>query len=159
MAVAIELRSELHPGMVTMIDDEDLPLVEPYSWCVNSKGYAVARIDGKVRYLHRVLLPGVALVDHVNGDKLDNRKVNLRPATVTQNAANSAKRSGTSSQYKGVSWSASAGRWVAQIQAAGVKRNLGRFTDEAEAAAAYDQAAVEAFGPFALTNAMLGLAS
>lgn len=151
MAHAIEIHSELRPGLVALIDDEDLPLVTGYTWCVNSKGYAVARIDGKVRYLHRVLMPGVALVDHISGDKLDNRRSNLRAATVTQNLANQAKRPGTTSSYKGVSRTAS-GRWLAQIQSAGRKVWLGTFKDELDAAEAYDRAAVELFGEFARLN-------
>jgi hypothetical protein len=152
MTTAIELHSELYPGRVALVDDDDYPALSGYTWCINRGGYAVARIGGKHVYMHRLIMPGVLQLDHANGHKLDNRRSNLREATASQNLANTAKRPGTSSKFKGVTLYRATGKWMAQIQVEGVKRHLGYFTDETDAAAAYDQAAVEAFGEFARLN-------
>ena len=61
------------------VDKEDNFLLESYSFCTNGNGYVVARVDGKLRYLHRMILrdeKGLE-IDHINGDKLDNRRMNL----------------------------------------------------------------------------------
>lgn len=150
--IELQIHSRLQPGLVVLVDDDDLDLVAGHTWCISAGGYVLARVDGHLTYLHRLILPGAALVDHANGDKLDCRRANLRPATPGQNQANSRKRPGTTSQYKGVYWYRATGKWQAQIQADGVKRYLGYFAEEADAAAAYDEAAVELFGQFARLN-------
>jgi hypothetical protein len=88
-------------------------------------------------------------VDHKDHDTLDNRRSNLRVSTRSQNSANQLKTRGTS-KYKGVHKLKD--RWKAQIEVDGKKRYLGSFVREEEAARAYDAAAVEAFGEFALIN-------
>lgn len=90
-------------------------------------------------------------VDHINGNGLDNRKVNLRLSSRAQNLANTRGQSGTS-PFKGVSYCKKTGRWKAQITVKGVNRNLGRFLTQEEAAVAYNVAAVEAWGEFAFQN-------
>jgi hypothetical protein len=152
MTIAIELSSNLYPGLVALVDDQDLQIVRGYTWCVNGGGYAVARIDGKTVYMHRLIRPDAKMVDHASGDKLDNRRSNLRTATPAQNQANSAKQLGTTSKFKGVTWYRATGRWMAQAQIAGTKHFLGYFETETDAAHAYDQAASEAFGEFARLN-------
>jgi hypothetical protein len=100
--------------------------------------------------MHRLLL-GVSndvQVDHVNGDRLDNRRANLRPATSSENMCN---RKGSAS-FKGVHWDKRNKKWRVSIQ---VKRKivrLGRFTDPIEAARAYDEAATVHHGEFAVLN-------
>lgn len=96
------------------------------------------------------LLTGWALVDHVNGDGLDNRRVNLRPATRSQNQGNRRKFLSTASQYKGVTpWAKDKARWIAVCRR---KKVLGVFNSEAEAALAYDAAARQEFGEYAALN-------
>jgi hypothetical protein len=95
------------------------------------------------------------IVDHINGNGLDNRKENLRVVTVVENARNSrGKVRSRKSQYKGVSFCI--GRkspWRATIEAGGHgQKHLGYFSTEEEAARAYDQAAAEVFGEFAFLN-------
>jgi hypothetical protein len=108
-------------------------------------------------YMHRLVIgagPGDK-VDHVNRDGLDNRRINLRLATSSQNSANriaDRRRNGTSSAYKGVSWDKSRQRWTTYITVDGHHRHLGRYATELEAAAAYDAAAEEAWGDFARLN-------
>ena len=84
-------------------------------------------------------------VDHINGDRADDRWSNLRAATRVQNLANTRARSG----MKGACWVSSKNRWKAQIRAGGKNRHIGYFDTEAEANAAYAAAAQEAHGEFA----------
>jgi hypothetical protein len=149
-----------------LVDDEDAELVSGHAWRVqgnNSGGvvYAAAMIvrpDGRRKnvYMHH-LITGATGIDHVNRNGLDNRRANLRPTTKSQNMANSRPQGGTS-EFKGVSWSTSERRWRAQITVNGKTRCIGRFKSERDAADAYDRVAVEAFGEFARTNAMVDAA-
>lgn len=95
-------------------------------------------------------------VDHIDGDKLNNRISNLRPASTAQNARNCKLRIDNSSGYKGVS-RAKSGRWEACIKVGKKKKTLGTFGDPRTAALAYDEAAREEYGEFAKTNSDLGL--
>lgn len=94
------------------------------------------------------------LVDHINGNGLDNRRSNLRLATAFQNLANMAIRPHTS-QYKGVSYykhRTSYKKWVAEIRCNRKRVRLGAFESEIEAARAYNEAAKNLFGEFARLN-------
>ena len=90
-------------------------------------------------------------VYHRDRDKDNNRRDNFRLASRTQNNGNTPNRGGTS-KYKGVSFRASRNYWVAWIQHGGKNKYLGRFHDEKKAAEAYNEAAKELFGEFALLN-------
>jgi HNH endonuclease len=114
--------------------------------------------DGKsvTEYMHRFIL-GVThpktKVDHRNGYKLDNRRANLRLATPSQNGANAPKTlRKTTSRYRGVHWDARAKKWQAPLRIGGRKTYLGLFTDETDAARAYDTAARRHYGEFASCN-------
>lgn len=151
---------ELSQGYVALVDDDLFDDLNRWVWSasVGRTGicYAVRRRSVReapgpylVR-LHRVVLgvddaPGV--VDHINGDGLDNRRANLRLATFSQNMANSRAR--PSRRFKGVYWSNSHNGWRAQIMADGRRYSYGTFDTEEAAARAYDAAAKELFGPFA----------
>jgi hypothetical protein len=105
--------------------------------------------------LNRVIMdapPGL-LVDHRNGNTLDNRRTNLRLATCSQNRINSQRdKSKTSSRYVGVSLEKGRGKWLAYISYNGKRIHLGRFDNELDAARAYDLAAVKYHGEFARLN-------
>ena len=93
------------------------------------------------------------MTDHVNGNGLDNRRVNLRPATRSQNGGNRRKAVATGSRFKGVTpYIGHPGRWLAYITLNKSKRHLGIFDDEAVAGRAYDDAARSLFGEFAALN-------
>lgn len=100
--------------------------------------------------LHK-FLTGWDLVDHINGDGLDNRRANLRPATSLQNSMNRRTRSDSKSGIKGVRQNRS-GTWSATIQIDGKPLALGSYKTAAEAGRAYDAAAIEHFGEFARLN-------
>lgn len=105
--------------------------------------------------LHRQIMgePDGAIVDHRNGDTLDNRRCNLRIATTFENAHNSRKKRGScTSRYKGVWWSAKQMCWNAMIMNRGNSSWLGSFQDEVAAGQAYDNAARDLHGRFACVN-------
>jgi hypothetical protein len=149
-------------GTAIQIDPEDLPLAKSRDWR-ECQGYIRHGkfLQGKVvtSLYHRLAIkaPEGLDVDHRNGNPLDNRKENLRLATRAQNQLNKGPRSTyagktPSSRYKGVHWYKRKRKWQVQIQVKGNRHNLGYFTDELEAAKAYDRAALDLHGEFARLN-------
>lgn len=125
-------------------------------------GYRKIKVGGVAYPAHRLAwlyMTGEwpdAQIDHINFFCSDNRWANLRAATPSQN--NAWRRSAIGpSKFRGVSWHKAAEKWRAQIKVLGDKKHLGSFKSRTEAAAAYDAAAIEYFGPFARTNASMGL--
>jgi hypothetical protein len=157
---------QLSQGQTAIIDDADLPLANQYKWWVQKVNsgsyYAITNYkdeNGRRHrlYLHRLLMnpqPGF-VVDHKDGNTLDNRRSNLRVCTHSQNmlAHRRPKSSGKRSQYRGVRYVTKGKRhWSATITHQGNVRHLGVFFTEAEAAQARDRAAVELCGEFAVLN-------
>ncbi|EIU7141728.1 HNH endonuclease [Pseudomonas aeruginosa] len=104
--------------------------------------------------MHRWIMFGDAKgsgVDHRDGDKLNNRRSNLREATQGENAKNTRLAKNNSSGFKGVSKTAE-GRWRARITVGRKEIRLGNFDTREEAAAAYDRAALQLHGEFASPN-------
>lgn len=125
---------------------------------VTSHGYAAVvtyhgKVEGRYKYtreyLHRVIMqPGPGLeVDHINGDRLDNRRLNLRVCTRSSNAKNTSTKVG----YKGVHKN-HRGKWIAQITKNYNCHHLGTFRTAEEAAIAYNDAASILHGEFARLN-------
>jgi len=151
---------ELGYGKFTLIDKDDYEKYGKRVWRLHRRGYAV-RLEGpqssrKYVYLHRLLIGATSRqsVDHINGDKLDNRKCNLRVATQSQNNANQKMQENTTSEYKGVCFNRNlkANCWRAYIRHNYKMINIGSFSSEEAAARAYDQKAKELFGTFAKLN-------
>lgn len=145
---------------LTMVDLADYAEVTSREWhvqrCPDGRKYVkrTDRVAGKAvaTALHRVLTGEEGEhVDHVNGDGLDNRRKNLRPATRSQNGANRRRPSNNTTGYKGVILRSS-GRWQAQIVVGGGKLSLGQFDTREDAARAYNVAALAAWGEFAQLN-------
>ncbi|HET6455301.1 MAG TPA: HNH endonuclease [Armatimonadota bacterium] len=134
-------------GGVMLIDKVDLPIITGRKvWLYH--GYPAIWRKGNRVYLHRVILEAQSgeMIDHINRDKLDNRRRNLRLCTKRENSYNrQGPNSNNLSGYRGVSWNRG---WVAQIQADGQHFRLGRFKSKEQAARAYDEAALRYFGPF-----------
>lgn len=125
---------------VALVDYADAEAIGACSWFMHSNGYAVRSIQvGGKRlfvFMHRFLLdltPGDGhQVDHINGDKLDNRRENLRVCTNAQNNQNLHQRG----PYRGASWHAQRNRWRAYATLDGKQRHLGYFAAREDAAAA-----------------------
>lgn len=154
-------------GLVAVVDAADQALVEAHSWhatkgASNRTWYARSSGSGphatrKIIYMHRLVMaaPAGVLVDHINGDSLDNRRANLRFCNAVQNGANRAKKRGAASNYKGVYFEN--GAWRARIGPG--CSHLGVFVTEVEAARAYDAAALRAWGAFARLNFPVSVAA
>lgn len=141
--------------LFALVDDEDFPWLSEIQWHLK-EGYAAATIGiGAGRRctarMHRaIMMPATGLtVDHINGDRLDNRKENLRSVTKADNNLNLGMRSDNTSGYKGVHYFKRHQRWTAAIRVRGRRYALGYF-DTAEAASqAYEAAAALHFGSMA----------
>jgi hypothetical protein len=146
----------LTQGREAIVDDEDYEYLNQWKWFYARCGYATGHVNchSKTVYMHRVIMetPTGMETDHVNGDKLDNRKNNLRMCTSQQNKANKTKENNNTSGYKGVTWDKSRKTWNAKIMINYKCINLGRFVNIVDAARAYDEAATKLFGNFAKTN-------
>lgn len=147
----------LTSGEIALIDDEDLPLVAGRRWfCFRSRGNYRYVVSGKSHalVLHRVITnaaPGM-VVDHINGNVLDNRRSNLRVCTTAQNLANKKRKVTSKSPYKGICLD-KRGNWRVAIGASYRRYRIsGTFKCPIEAAAAYDLLAVLTYGEFACVN-------
>lgn len=154
---------ELTKGFATIVDDEDFDLLAQYRWSIHNLGYAARtpKMVGGIRPTKRVLMhrqimnaPDGVEVDHINGNKLDNRRCNLRFANHAQNGMNRGPRSDSSTGVKGVYFSKQKKKFHAEIRSNGVKKNLGFYTDLKEASDAYDRGAILYHGEFARLNSM-----
>lgn len=138
-----------------LVDPEDVELVVGYRWHVvraATNQYAATYAGGKAFRMHRLILPGVAIIDHANGNGLDNRRSNLRPATHTENMRNRRATPRFNVGLKGVSWRKKDRLWNAQIMVDWKKISLGYYKTALEAALAYDAGARQHFGEFARVN-------
>lgn len=142
-------------GGHTLVDAQDAGLVLRYPWRL-AGGYVGMSLLGRPVMLHRLLIgtPPHLQTDHINRDRSDNRRVNLRWATASQNAANRPKTllPHHRSIYKGVGFDPRHGVWTIHVTCDYETRPVGRYETEEEAARAYDAAAGEAFGEFAVLN-------
>lgn len=148
---------QLPNGRLAIVDDEDYERLMLRGWFY-SGGYAARKIRKGLKIteekMHRVIVgaPDGLEVDHINGNKLDNRRCNLRVCTHEQNMANRRKHHNNTSGYTGVVWIKDQRCWRAEIKVGGQKKYLGRFENAEDAARAYDEAALRFKGEFAKTN-------
>lgn len=146
----------LSQSKVAIVDSDDYEYLSQWKWYYrhdgNGKGYA-ARSRDKVR-MHRIInkTPSGMLTDHINRNKLDNRKCNLRTCTSVQNKMNTGLRKDNTSGYKGVVFEKRRNRWVAQIGINGKNKQLGRYKTAKEAAIAYNSASASIYGEYAYCN-------
>ena len=145
-------RIELVTGGHTILDAEDYPEANRWTWRDDGRGYVRRshRINGRsvTTYMHREVMkcpPGMT-VDHINGDKKDNRKSNLRICTLHENIFNGRLRKNNTTGYKGVT--KTRGKYQVSINC----KHVGFFKTAEEAARAYDARARELHGKFAVLN-------
>jgi hypothetical protein len=147
----------LTQGKKVMVDDEDFEYLNQFRWHF-SQGYAFRRLPKKDGYkiiaLHRFLLkaPKGTEVDHVNLNKLDCRKSNLRITNRSGNMANTGLRNNNTSGFKGVYFRDDQHRWVAEIMVNYKKIFLGNHKTKEGGARAYNKTAKKYFGDFARLN-------
>jgi len=151
----------LSRGKFAIIDIEDRDSVLRHNWfAVKHKNTFYTKRNGrdsnrnkKMYYMHREILKATCgMVDHINGNGLDNRKCNLRVCNNRQNQQNRRPQRLSTSQYKGVNWDSINSQWKSRICFNGKQIHIGRFDSEQEAARAYDIKAKELFGEFARLN-------
>lgn len=143
-----------------IVDPPDYYPLSRYTWWMRKRNdsYQVLRFsdDGyclRTVSMHRQILnpPKNKNVDHINRNGRDNRRANLRPATVAQNNMNKFSEKGTS-KFKGVHFRREVKRWRASISVNGRKKYLGSYGNEIDAAKTYDKAAKKYYGQFAYLN-------
>jgi hypothetical protein len=155
----------LTQGQYAIVDPERYEELAKHKWFAVrfERGFYALRMvkaeGGKTRQknmrMHWVILdvPEGKFVDHINHNGLDNRRANLRIVTKQQNTWNKRKQKGNySSQYKGVAWLKTEGKWQVRIVYNGKRLLIGYFDDEVSAAKAYDAKARELFGEYASLN-------
>lgn len=145
---------KLTQGKVALVDDVDYEWLNQFTWSVGDGGYPQARVYGKTTRMHKLLLSSSreCPVDHINMNKLDNQKANLRNVSLRQNAINRGKQVNNKSGFKGVYWRVDKRMWQAGIHVYGKTFYLGIFKNILDAAYAYDNAARRVFGEFARLN-------
>ena len=134
-----------------LLDSSIVEKVSKYQWSIGRHGYVTSGAGKGQILLHRLILGAKSgeYVDHINRNKLDNRKSNLRICSSQENAINREKQSNTSAKYKGVCQLKN-NKWQAQIHFN--HKAIYLFDTEEEAAKAYDNAARDMFGEFAYLN-------
>jgi hypothetical protein len=147
----------LTQGKRALVDYDDYHILNAFKWYY-SNGYAVRKVQrfGRSRtiLMHRVIndTPKGMETDHINRSTLDNRRLNLRSVTNTQNHYNRHAIPKSKSKYKGVWWHTERSKWAAQITFDGKKILLGRFDKEEDAAETYNVAAYHLHGSYACFN-------
>ena len=156
---------KLTKDKVAIVDDEDYERVNAFKWqflaaSKNGDGYACRDIwiaGGKGKHysykLHHFIMnsDNTCVIDHINRDKLDNRKLNLRFATDAQNNYNVGLKSNNKSGYNGVYYDPKSNKWIAQI----LHKYLGGYNTKEDAALEYNKKAKQLFGEFAYLNTIL----
>lgn len=163
----IPLHGKYGEGRFAKVDDEDYERLSKRRWYVDNCGYARCHELKKVNpcrpvlLMHRLVMENAIkegqMIDHINGDKLDNRKENLRICTNQQNMCNRGKlihkkEGAIHSMYKGVRGYGKRGKWVARISIDGKVKHIGVYETEEEAAKAYNAEAMRIQGCFAKLN-------
>ena len=151
----------LSQGKSALVSDEDFEYLSKWKWQCDRDGYAVRHTKSngnKTIRMHRVIAERAGLdikgreVDHINQNKVDNQRKNVRSATHAENMRNVGNRVDNTSGFKGVSWDKKSRLWHAQISRDGKRVSIGYFNTREQAAAAYDKEAIKLQGDFACPN-------
>lgn len=149
---------QLTKGYFTIVDDDDYDYIMQWKWHVNDSSihpYAMRNSiteDGKRHHImmHRIInrTPDGFDTDHINGNGLDNRKINLRTATRSQNMMNRKPNKNCSSKFKGVYWHGQHQKWASSISINKKRTHIGLFLNENDAAKAYEKRSILEFSNF-----------
>jgi hypothetical protein len=146
---------KLSQGEVALVNDEDYIFLNQWKWYADRHSntfYAATKINSKKCYMHRIILNATKnVIDHRDGNGLNNQRNNIRSCSQSENLRNQKKVKGIS-KYKGVFFSRASNKWTSQIKIDDKKIHLGLFGSEIDAAFAYNQAAKKHFGEFANIN-------
>ena len=158
------ISGKIGEGKHALLDNEDFKSASKLKWHMSTKGYVLRQVwdpiekKCNVLMLHHFIVgrPKKGLqIDHINHDKSDNRKINLREVTNSQNQANTNKRKNNSSGFKGVHFNKSHKKWSALIGFKNKRYSLGYFNKPEDAAIAYNKKALEFFREYALINNLI----
>ena len=142
-------------GREFFVNASDYNLISPYYWSINAAGYvATKRKDYKI-LLHKLIMgdeDNVLTIDHISGQKNDNRRCNLRIVTSQQNAFNSRMKNTNTSGAVGVGWSDERNKWESRICINGSTIHLGRYEKFEDAVAARNAAEEKYFGEYSYDN-------
>ena len=145
----------LTQGKFALVDDEDYTELSKYKWYA-TKGrntfYAKNARMGRIMHRHILNPPRYKDTDHIDGNGLNNQKINLRLATRSENGGNRRLGSNNTSGFKGVHWAKDYRKWKVRIKINRKDIYLGRFSSREEAVLKYNDAAKKYFGIFARLN-------
>lgn len=144
----------LNDKKYAIVDDCDYEALSQYHWFIIPDGcnpYVCAKQGGQHVRMHRIIMNATEgqIVDHINGNTLDNRRSNLRVVTPSQNAMNRRRRADNSSGHVGVCYVSTKQKWFAYITVQGKKKILGQFQNKEDAIEARKKAEKIVFGDFA----------
>ncbi len=157
----IDISTAQHPNTFALVDDGDYRELSLRKWCTGTPKhcnifYVRGRFQGKRVSMHRVIMKprDGEVVDHIDGNGLNNQKSNLRICSNSQNIQNRRLNKNSSSGYKGVYWNKRGCKWQVQIGSGSrkTKKHLGLFTCLVKAARAYDAEALKRYGEYAKLN-------
>lgn len=146
-----QTRSDAKRKYEVMVSDEDFDFLSQFNWQADPTFMIKAHGVGLMTRLI-MQAPPDREVDHIDGNRLNNQRNNLRLATSAENKCNRGPRKDCKSGFKGVSWHGQRKKWTARIKANGSYHHLGLFQDIKEAVLAYNDAARKYHGEFAFIN-------
>lgn len=138
-----------------IVDAEDYDSLITKEWHCDERGYCGVSSSKGRKLVHRILMNVTdksTTIDHKDRNPLNNRKSNLRLSSYAQNLYNKGPWSKSSSKYKGVWFCKSSGKWASELRCDGKRIYVGRFTNEEDAARAFDKLAIKHQGEFAYLN-------
>lgn len=154
---------QLTQGKVALVDDEDFDYLYQWKWyaCKSGNTFYANRYDKNLNnkkikiYMHRFITKNINKkmhTDHINRNGLDNRKINLRICTNSQNSSNRGLQINNTTGFKGVYYAKNINKFRAIIVVNRIKKTLGSYIDPIDAARAYNNAAQKYHGEFANLN-------
>jgi hypothetical protein len=147
-------RSDAIRKLDVMVDDDDYEFLSQFSWQVDKHNSVNFHNKNGSTLMHRIIMKAKPHqeIDHIDGNRLNNQKSNLRFATSSQNKINRGSRCDCKSGYKGVSWHNQRNKWTARIMVNKKYLSLGLHDDLLDAVKAYNDYAKKYFGEFAWLN-------